>query len=122
MPVFEVLEQHGLEVYLVNAQHIQNVPGRKSDDVVVVLPALQGRYTLVALRGSWRASGWNRWLGTWTECVSISSTAIRAVSHAVTRSRCAPLASFATHSTHPGFLITGAIGPHLGWIIEVRRV
>jgi hypothetical protein len=30
MPVFEVLEQHGLEVYLVNAQHTQNVPGRKS--------------------------------------------------------------------------------------------
>ena len=31
MPVLEVLEQHGLEVYLVNAQHTQNVPGRKSD-------------------------------------------------------------------------------------------
>jgi transposase len=31
MPVFEVLEQHGLEVYLVNAQHTKNVPGRKND-------------------------------------------------------------------------------------------
>ena len=31
MPVFEILEQHGLEVYLVNAQHTRNVPGRKSD-------------------------------------------------------------------------------------------
>src|SRR5438876_11943396 len=31
MPVFEVLEQHGLEVYLVNARHTKNVPGRKSD-------------------------------------------------------------------------------------------
>ena len=31
MPVFEVLEQHGLEVYLVNAQHTKNVPGRKTD-------------------------------------------------------------------------------------------
>ena len=31
MPVFEVLEQHGLEVFLVNAQHTKNVPGRKSD-------------------------------------------------------------------------------------------
>jgi transposase len=31
MPVFEVLEGHGLEVYLVNAQHTKNVPGRKSD-------------------------------------------------------------------------------------------
>ena len=31
MPVFEVLERQGLEVYLVNAQHTKNVPGRKSD-------------------------------------------------------------------------------------------
>jgi transposase len=31
MPVFEVLEQHGLEVYLVNAPHTKNVLGRKSD-------------------------------------------------------------------------------------------
>ena len=31
MPVFEVLEEHGLEVYLVNARHTKNVPGRKSD-------------------------------------------------------------------------------------------
>ena len=31
MPVLEMLEQHGLEVYLVNARHTKNVPGRKSD-------------------------------------------------------------------------------------------
>ena len=31
VPVFEVLEAHGFEVYLVNARHIKNVPGRKSD-------------------------------------------------------------------------------------------
>ena len=31
MPVLEILEQQGLEVYLVNAQHTKNVPGRKSD-------------------------------------------------------------------------------------------
>lgn len=31
MPVFELLEQHGLEVYLVNARHTKNLPGRKSD-------------------------------------------------------------------------------------------
>jgi transposase len=31
MPVFEVLEQQGLQVYLVNAQHTKNVQGRKSD-------------------------------------------------------------------------------------------
>jgi len=31
MPVLEMLEQHGLEVYLVNARHTKNLPGRKSD-------------------------------------------------------------------------------------------
>jgi transposase len=31
MPVLEILEQHNLEVFLVNAQHTKNVPGRKSD-------------------------------------------------------------------------------------------
>ena len=31
MPVFEVLELNGLEVYLVNARHTKNLPGRKSD-------------------------------------------------------------------------------------------
>ena len=31
MPVLEVLEQAGLKVFLVNAQHTKNVPGRKSD-------------------------------------------------------------------------------------------
>jgi len=31
MPVFEVLEQHGLKPFLVNAQYTKNVPGRKSD-------------------------------------------------------------------------------------------
>jgi transposase len=31
IPIFELLEERGLEVYLVNARHIKNVPGRKSD-------------------------------------------------------------------------------------------
>lgn len=31
MPVYEILQQHGLEVYLVNARHTKNLPGRKSD-------------------------------------------------------------------------------------------
>lgn len=31
IPVFEVLEAYGLTVCLVNARHIKNVPGRKSD-------------------------------------------------------------------------------------------
>lgn len=31
IPVFDILEAHGLEVLLVNARHAKNVPGRKTD-------------------------------------------------------------------------------------------
>ena len=31
IPIYEILEARGLEVYLVNAHHLKHVPGRKSD-------------------------------------------------------------------------------------------
>ena len=31
IPLFQILEERGLEVCLVNARHVKNVPGRKSD-------------------------------------------------------------------------------------------
>jgi len=31
IPLYEVLEEHGFEVYLVNARHLKNVSGRKTD-------------------------------------------------------------------------------------------
>src|SRR6202165_3393032 len=31
IPLYEILEEHGFEVYLVNARHTRNLPGRKSD-------------------------------------------------------------------------------------------
>jgi transposase len=31
IPVFQILEERGFEVCLVNAQHLRNVPGRKND-------------------------------------------------------------------------------------------
>ena len=31
IPAFQILERHGLEVFLVNARHVQNVSGRKTD-------------------------------------------------------------------------------------------
>src|SRR5258708_3187999 len=31
IPLYELLEQEGFEIYLVNARHVKNVPGRKSD-------------------------------------------------------------------------------------------
>jgi len=29
IPVFQILEAYGFEVFLVNARHVKNVPGRK---------------------------------------------------------------------------------------------
>jgi transposase len=31
IPLYEILEDHGFEVYLVKCTHIKNLPGRKSD-------------------------------------------------------------------------------------------
>jgi transposase len=31
IPLFQILEERGFEVFLVNARHVQNVPGRKTD-------------------------------------------------------------------------------------------
>ena len=31
VPLFQILERHGFEVFLVNARHVKNVPGRKTD-------------------------------------------------------------------------------------------
>jgi len=31
IPLFQILEQHGFQVCLVNAHHVKNVPGRKTD-------------------------------------------------------------------------------------------
>lgn len=32
IPLFQILENHGFEVYLVNARHVKNVPGRRKTD------------------------------------------------------------------------------------------
>ena len=31
IPLYQILEERGFSVFLVNAQHVRNVPGRKSD-------------------------------------------------------------------------------------------
>lgn len=31
IPLYQILESHGFEVLLVNARHVKNVPGRKTD-------------------------------------------------------------------------------------------
>jgi len=52
IPVYDVLEAEGLEVYLVNARHLQNVSGRKSD--ILDCQWLQQLHTFGLLRNSFR--------------------------------------------------------------------
>jgi len=54
IPVFEILEARGLEVLLVNAYHVRNVPGRKSD--VVDAEWLRQLHSFGLMRGSFRPS------------------------------------------------------------------
>lgn len=54
IPAFEVLEAAGFEVLLVNAAHVRNVPGRKSD--VLDCQWIQRLHSLGLLRGSFRPS------------------------------------------------------------------
>jgi transposase len=52
IPVFEVLERHGLTVWLVDARQMKYVPGRKSD--VLDCQWLQKLMSLGLLRAAWR--------------------------------------------------------------------
>jgi transposase len=52
IPVFQVLEARGLEVCLVNSQHVKHVPGRKSD--VADCRWLQFLHSVGLLRSSFR--------------------------------------------------------------------
>ena len=52
IPVFQILEAYGFEVFLVNARHVKNVPGRKTD--VQDCQWLQYLHSVGLLRGSFR--------------------------------------------------------------------
>ena len=52
VPLYEVLESHGFEVNLINARHIKNVSGRKSD--VVDCQWIQQLHTYGLLQASFR--------------------------------------------------------------------
>ena len=52
IPVYEILEARGFEVLLVNARHVKNVPGRKSD--VTDCEWLRELLSVGLLRGSFR--------------------------------------------------------------------
>jgi transposase len=55
IPVYQILESRGVEVYLVNAQHVKNVPGRKTD--VSDCQWLQYLHSVGLLRSSFRPPG-----------------------------------------------------------------
>ena len=50
--VYQILESRGFEVYLVNAHHVKNVPGRKTD--VSDCQWIQYLHSVGLLRGSFR--------------------------------------------------------------------
>lgn len=52
IPLYEILESRGFKVHLVNARHVQNVPGRKSD--VMDCQWLQQLHSYGLLNGSFR--------------------------------------------------------------------
>jgi transposase len=52
IPIYEMLEARGLEVLLVNARHLKNVPGRKSD--VSDCEWIRELHSVGLLRGSFR--------------------------------------------------------------------
>lgn len=52
IPLFQILEARGIEVHLVNAQHVHHVPGRKSD--VLDCQWLQYLHSVGLLRASFR--------------------------------------------------------------------
>jgi len=54
IPVFQILEAYGLQVLLVNARHVKNVPGRKTD--VQDCQWLQYLHSVGLLNGSYRPS------------------------------------------------------------------
>ncbi len=52
IPIYEILEEKGFEVYLVNARHIKNVPGKKTD--VMDCQWIQQLHTYGLLQASFR--------------------------------------------------------------------
>lgn len=52
IPIYEILEARGFEAYLVNARHLKNVPGRKTD--VLDCQWIQQLHTYGLLRSSFR--------------------------------------------------------------------
>ena len=68
IPIFQILESYGFTVILVNARHVKNVPGRKTD--VMDCQWLQYLHAVGLLRGSYRPAQ-----AVCAEVVGVSETA-----------------------------------------------
>ena len=67
IPLYQILETRGFEVFLVNAQHVKNVPGRKSD--VSDCQWIQYLHSVGLLKASFRPpDGWSRHLAGPVRC------------------------------------------------------
>jgi transposase len=89
--VFDILEEAGLEVYLVNARDTKNLPGRKSD--VQESQWLMKLHTYGLLRNSFRPSQEIRMMRTYwrqrNDLVQSASRQIRRMQKTLTQMKCA---------------------------------
>ena len=104
IPLYELLEARGIEVLLVNARQLSNVPGRKTD--VVDCQWLQTLHSLGLLRGSFRPSD---------AIVQLRTLHRQLANFVVERSRCVQwmqkaLDQMNVHVHHAVTDITGATG------------
>jgi len=87
IPIYELLEARGFEVLLVNARHVKNVPGRKSD--VSDSEWLRDLHSVGLLRGSFRPSDAVVALRTYVRhrqtLIETASTAIQRIQKALTQ-------------------------------------
>ena len=87
IPVFDILEEHGIRVFLVNARYTRNLPGRKSD--VQESQWLLKLHTYGLLNNSFRPQSEIRIMRTYwrlrTEHVREISTAIQRIQKALTQ-------------------------------------
>jgi transposase len=87
IPIYELLHAHGVEVFLVNARHVKNVPGRKSD--VSDAEWLRDLHSVGLLRGSFRPPDAVVALRTYVRhrqtLIETASTAIQRIQKALTQ-------------------------------------
>src|SRR6202007_3125869 len=111
IPLYDILEERGFEVYLVNAQHTKNLPGRKSD--VQESQWLLKLHTYGLLNNSFQPVSEMRMLRTYWrqrgEHVRGAATCIQRMQKALTQMDVQLANVVSDLSGEPGKLMVGAI-------------